>query len=210
MRKVNYVFGLLIVLAISVLSCKKDDNSQEVPQLEPPYIRMKVDGEWWISKEKLDDFTVYPAGESNAKYPWEMEAKGINKDTWEDDLYEFKIRFPFKEKPQVGKTYTFQVTNPNQSETNFELNFREKPKGKNTSGYTRYSSHFVTYVNGVPKKVDSHPITVTITELKQLQSSPDGYTEYLVSGTFSGKMIHKESKKVIEITDGEFKSVIKK
>ncbi|MDO4783338.1 MAG: hypothetical protein Q4A09_09020 [Capnocytophaga felis] len=204
MRKVNYVFGLLIVLAISVLSCKKDDNSQEVPQLEPPYIRMKVDGEWWISKDKLEDFRVYPGfGASKAVYLWEMEAKGINKDAWEDDLYEFKIRFPFREKPQVGKTYTFQLSNP--QEINFGLSFiRKNPR------YERYSSHIVTRVNGVVSNVESFPITVTITELKQLQISPEGDAEYLVSGTFSGKMIHKESKRVIEITDGEFKSVIKK
>lgn len=208
MRKLNYIFGFLIVLAISLLSCKKDDNSEEVPQLEPPYIRMKVDGKWWNANDKLEDFTVYPAAESQAKYPWEMGVKGVNKETWEDDLYEFRIRFPFKEKPQVGKTYTFQVTN--QSELNFDLRFFDRPIGRNISGYYRYSSHFAVYINGRFNKVESHPFTVTITELKQMQAAPDGYAEYLVSGTFSGKMIHKESKKVIEITDGEFKSVIKK
>ncbi|ATA68333.1 hypothetical protein CGC48_06645 [Capnocytophaga cynodegmi] len=204
MVKAKYVLGIFFVLAISLLSCKKDDNSEEVPQLEPPYIRVKVDGEWWIAKEKLEDFRLYPGfGPSKAVYLWEMEAKGINKNAWEDDLYEFKIRFPFREKPQVGKTYAFKLSNP--QEINFGLSFiRKSPR------YERYSSHIVTRVNGVVSNVESFPITVTITELKQLQISPEGEAEYLVSGTFSGKMIHKESKRVIEITDGEFKSVIKK
>ncbi|CEN38634.1 hypothetical protein ACI76O_01820 [Capnocytophaga cynodegmi] len=202
MVKAKYVLGIFFVLAISLLSCKKDDNSEEVPQLEPPYIRMKVDGKWWIAKEKLEDFRVYPA-ELKAKFPWEMEAKGINKDAWEEDLYEFRIRFPFQEKPQVGKTYTFKLSDP--KELNFKLTFVNK-----TSEYERYSSHIFTYVNSAVSNVESFPITVTITELKQLQISPEGDAEYLVSGTFSGKMIHKESKRVIEITDGEFKSVIKK
>lgn len=52
-------------------------------------------------------------------------------------------------------------------------------------------------------------MTVTISEIKKLQVAPDGYTEYTISGTFSGTVMHRETKKTIEITDGEFKSVIR-
>lgn len=209
MYRLKYALGIIIVLTISLLSCKKDDNSEPIPQLEPPYIRMKVDGKWWNAKEKSGNFLLYPAfGKLKSAFPWEMEVRGINKETWDDDLYEFEIRFPFKEVPKVGKTYTFKVTNL--EESNFVINFLNKPKGKEKSGYYKYSSHSALYINGKFSKMEfAFPMTVTINEIKKLPVAPDGYTEYTISGTFSGTVMHRETKKTIEITDGEFKSVIR-
>lgn len=210
MRNIKHSLKSLIVFMTILISCNsKEENKEETLILEAPYVRMKVDGKWWVSKQGLYDKKRYPqifavGIEGGGTFSFEGESNDLGEDF---QFFAFRMPMPLEEL-KTGIDYSFTLTDETYGSDNqnlrhefafFNLNLIEN--------LTTHASYLFKNEGGIIG--ESYPYTVRFTELEKVEetlTSGEKIYYYAASGKFSGKMINWKTKKVIEITEGEFKS----
>lgn len=224
MKKINYFFLMVVtLLSIGCTKDKQEEQKEEFPLLEAPYVRMKVKDKWWVCNKQYEGdvnpfFLVDREGFSQEKkyfYRFELFAKDDTKGALlGDDFMFFSFRMPFTEKPKVGVDYSFTLSDETYGSDN-QMNMHDfgfsNPKAYDirVHSYASYVFNSLEQWSATKKLIgESYPYTIRFTEIKELKKkeSSDTDTYYAVSGVFSGKMINWETGEIIEITQGEFKS----
>ncbi|MDO4229446.1 MAG: hypothetical protein Q4C98_06510 [Capnocytophaga sp.] len=218
MKRINYFFCLMSVFAITLTSCTRVEQvKEEEPQLEAPYLRMKINGKEWVSDKTVYEDAKLASMPDAFDHQVGIRIWGRDTRNFGEDFTYFNLTMPHVD-GTVGKEHTYLA------EDNFPLYINHKfyldyyPNfsfvGKDGKEET-YTAYIMNYVEPDPDGLhpagqyiveESYEFRITLTEVKEhvLEGEIARYFE-AIAGTFSGKMVNPITKEVIEITDGEFR-----
>jgi len=190
MKKRKALFALLLCTLIlgTLNSCDKkekvEDKSIDIPQTSKPYIKMKVNGEWWVAdgagspKPMVGTYLNDPPN-----YP--VDISGTNTSN-HDSLVFLSIIIQLGVQLEIG-TYN-AVTSSAITYFGFGL-------AKQGSGTGTYEGAYENYKG----MVNPLPFTITINKIAPSTIAP----YHFIEGTFEGQMADVNGN-IITITEGEF------
>lgn len=200
MKSIKLFSLLFLFLALFVSSCSKDDelDDDEEPDINVPYISMKVDGELWLSEapDPIDAYFEMGCHKFDNVDRYVSHIAGRNSNDFSDDRDYFIIRFDTPKMVSLG-TYTFPL-NDNWNAA-FSIDFGTWVKENETT------SNLVIYADNSNYNRKG-PFKVTINKVIPIKGETN---RAYISGSFEGEL-KKPDGTIVKISEGKFEWKVNK